>query len=92
MGPAAFLLDFFLVGKITQRTALRLVNPERENPFHLVKHAGAAFLPVWLQTTALNFPMAFFWQFFYAGPFVRFIFRHIFSSSSDQIPETQKEV
>ena len=115
MGPAAFLLDFFLVGKITQRTALRLVNPERENPFHLVlaisalsvawmcplmsflatilfKHAGAAFLPVWLQTTALNFPMAFFWQIFYAGPFVRFIFRHIFSSSSNQIPETQKEV
>ena len=101
MGPAAFLLDFFLVGRIAQGTALRLVNPERENPFHLVlaisalsvawmcplmsllavllfKHPGAGLIPVWLQTTAFNFPMAFFWQIFYAGPFVRFILRHIF--------------
>ena len=83
MGPAAFLLDFFLVGRIAQGTALRLVNPERENPFHLVlaisalsvawmcplmsllavllfKHPGAGLIPVWLQTTAFNFPMAFF--------------------------------
>jgi len=26
----------------------------------------------------MNFPMAFFWQLIYAGPIVRFIFRHIF--------------
>ena len=26
----------------------------------------------------INFPMAFFWQLIYAGPIVRFIFRHIF--------------
>jgi hypothetical protein len=25
-----------------------------------------------------NFPMAFFWQIFYAGPFVRFIFGLLF--------------
>ena len=30
----------------------------------LFKHAGSEFLAVWIQTTALNFPMAFFWQFF----------------------------
>lgn len=28
----------------------------------------------WIQTTVLNFPMAFFWQLFVAGPVVRFIF------------------
>lgn len=35
-------------------------------------------IPVWLQTTALNFPMALCWQIFFAGPFVRLIFRSIF--------------
>ncbi len=31
----------------------------------------------WLQTAARNFPMALFWQLFYAGPFVRFVFRKV---------------
>ena len=44
----------------------------------LFKNAGSQFVAVWLQTTAMNFPMAFFWQLIYAGPIVRFIFRHIF--------------
>lgn len=35
-------------------------------------------LSVWVSTTAINFPMAFFWQLIYAGPIVRFIFRHLF--------------
>ena len=43
-----------------------------------LKDAGKQFVAVWLQTTAFNFPMAFFWQLIYAGPIVRFIFRHIF--------------
>ena len=34
----------------------------------------------WIQTTAMNFPMAFFFQIFYAGPLVRFIFRTIFKN------------
>lgn len=42
------------------------------------KHAGNQFIAVWLQTTFINFPVAFFWQLIYAGPIVRFIFRHIF--------------
>ncbi len=101
MGPAAFILDFFFVGRIVHKTAFRLVNPKKENPFHLVmaisalsvawmcplmsllatllfKHAGSNLLPVLLQTAAFNFPMAFFWQIFYAGPLVRFLFRRIF--------------
>ena len=32
----------------------------------------------WLETSVKNFPMALCWQIFYAGPFVRFIFRKIF--------------
>lgn len=44
----------------------------------LFKNAGNQFIAVWLQTTAMNFPMACFWQLIYAGPIVRFIFRHIF--------------
>ena len=85
MAPAAFILDFFFVGNIAKKTAFRIVDPARENPFHLVlaisavsvmwmcplmslvavilfKDAGINFIPVWLQTVALNFPMAFFWQ------------------------------
>ena len=45
----------------------------------LMHHAQdpSAIIAVWLQTAARNFPMAFFWQIFYAGPFVRFLFRRI---------------
>ena len=101
MAPIAFVLDFFLVGKIAKKTAFRLVDPEKENPFHLVlaisavsvlwmcplmslaatllfQNTDAGLLPVWMQTVALNFPMAFFWQLCYAGPFVRAVFRLIF--------------
>ncbi len=101
MAPVAFILDFFFVGKMAKKTAFKLVNPEKENPFLLVlaisavsvmwmcplmsfvatllfKNAGTELVPVWLQTVALNFPMAFFWQMCYAGPFVRFVFRLVF--------------
>ena len=36
MGPIAFVLDFFFVGAIAKKKALKIVNPEKENPFHLV--------------------------------------------------------
>lgn len=102
MAPAAFILDFFFVGNIAKMTAFRIVDPSKENPFHLIlaisavsvmwmcplmslaatiffKDAGGNLIPVRLQTVALNFPMAFFWQICYADPFVRFIFKLIFS-------------
>lgn len=44
----------------------------------LFKNPGKEVIAIWLQTTALNFPMAFFWQIFFAGPFVRKIFGAIF--------------
>ena len=40
----------------------------------LFKNPGSEIIAVWLQTTAMNFPMAFFWQIFFAGPFVRNVF------------------
>ena len=43
-----------------------------------VDDAGGEFVAVWLQTTALNFPMALCWQLFFAGPIVRFVFGLIF--------------
>lgn len=105
MGPIAFVLDFFLVAPLAKKLAFHIVNPQKENPFHLVlaisgisvafmcplmslaatlifKHAGVEFAGTWLQTTVLNFPMALFWQIFYAGPLVRFIFRHIFKEKT----------
>lgn len=40
-------------------------------------HGMDTLIATWLQTSARNFPMALFWQIFYAGPLVRFIFRKI---------------
>ena len=110
MAPAAFILDFFFVGKMAKKTAFKIVNPEKENPFHLVlaisavsvmwmcplmsfiavllfKDAGSSIIPVWLETVALNFPMAFFWQ---MCPFVRFVFRLIFREKKTE-KENDKE-
>ena len=45
----------------------------------LIKHAAVSqIIPTWLQTTAMNFPMAFFLQLFASGPLVRFIFGKMF--------------
>lgn len=115
MAPIAFILDFFFVGKMAKRTAFRLVDPRKENPFHLVlaisavsvmwmcplmslfavllfKDAGADIVSVWLQTVAMNFPMAFFWQICYAGPFVRFVFRLIFRESDSKEHADEKQM
>ena len=44
----------------------------------LFKNAGSQFVAVWLQTTFMNFPVAFFWQLMYCGPLIRFLFRKMF--------------
>lgn len=51
----------------------------------LFKGVDSQIIAKWLQTSALNFPMALCWQIFFAGPFVRMIFRKIF-------PEKRKTV
>ena len=73
MGPIAFILDFFIVSKLAFMCPMMSLAATI-----LFKNAGSQFIAVWLQTTAMNFPVAFFWQLIYAGPIVRFIFRHIF--------------
>ena len=86
MGPIAFILDFFIVSKLafSKILAISVASVAFMCPLMslaatiLFKNAGSQFVAVWLQTTAMNFPMAFFWQLIYAGPIVRFIFRHIF--------------
>ena len=44
----------------------------------LFKNAGSNVIAIWCQTTFMNFPVAFFWQIFYCGPFIRLIFRKMF--------------
>lgn len=101
MWPLAFVLEMFVVERISHKLAFRIVTPGKDKPIFitlaissfivclmcpmmslaatiLFKDAGSEFVAVWLQTTALNFPMAFFWQIFFAGPFVRLVFRTMF--------------
>ena len=57
----------------------------------LFKNAGAEFIAVWFQTTAMNFPMALCWQIFFAGPLVRNIFGFVVKSVSKQPESVIKE-
>ncbi len=50
----------------------------------IFKQPGFELIPAWLQTLACNFPMAFFWQIFFCGPLVRFLFRQIFCRNEKQ--------
>lgn len=52
--------------------------------------AESGFVGVWFQTIVMNFPMAFFWQIFYAGPFVRLIHRVIFERNTQKVAQTAK--
>ncbi len=101
MWPVAVILELFVVEKLSQKLAFRLVNPAEDKPIFvllaicsmivclmcpmmsfvatlLFKAPGKEIIAVWLETTVLNFPMALCWQIFFAGPFVRLIFRSIF--------------
>lgn len=57
----------------------------------------AGFVATWLQTAAMNFPMALAWQIFFGGPFGRLCFRLIFrrgkaaDSAKAITPETEDE-
>ena len=50
----------------------------------IFKQPGIEFIPVWLQTVACNFPMAFFWQIFYCGPLVRWLSRAMFRAERER--------
>ena len=36
MGPIAFVVDFFAVGKLAKKKAFKIVDVKKDNPFHLV--------------------------------------------------------
>lgn len=100
MWPLAFVLEFFVVEKLSHLIAFRVVTP-KDRPVAitlaiscvivclmcpvmslaaaiLFKHPGKEIIAVWFQTTVMNFPMALCWQVFFAGPFVRLVFRSLF--------------
>lgn len=101
MWPIAVILELFLVEKLAQKLAFRIIAPESNEPIFIVfaisaitvclmcpmmslvatvlfKNPGSEIIAVWFQTTVMNFPMALFWQIFFAGPCVRFVFRMLF--------------
>ena len=97
MGLIAFLLEFFIIGKIAHKLAFQIMNPQEDKPIFItitISCIIVAFMcPImsligsllfnyngmeniiinWLSMAIKNFPMALFWQVFYAGPLVRFI-------------------
>lgn len=97
MVPIAFVLEFFIVGKIARILAFTVVTPN-DRP-QVITYAISICIccimcptmsliatllfkqftfGTWVQTFAMNFPMAICWQMFYCGPLVRLIFRTIF--------------
>lgn len=98
MVPIAFILEFFIVGKIAKMLAFKVMKPDDRPQFITyaisiciccimcpVMSLAATILfkdtktfGTWVQTWAMNFPMALLYQMFYCGPLVRLIFRTIF--------------
>lgn len=99
MVPIAFVLEFFVVGKLAKMLAFTVMRPDDRPQF--ITYAISICIccimcPVmslfatllfketktfgtWVQTWGMNFPMAILYQMFYCGPFVRLIFRLLFS-------------
>lgn len=51
----------------------------------------AGLVSTWLQTAAMNFPMALAWQIFFGGPFGRLCFRLIFRNNAKKGSVVKKE-
>ena len=105
MVPIAFVLEFFVVGKLARMLTFSVMTPDDRPAFItygisiciccimcpvmsliatiLFKQAGSEIISVWLQTTFMNFPVAFFWQLCYCGPFVRFLFGKMFPDNKN---------
>ena len=104
MVPAAFILEFFVVGGLARKLAFSVMRPTDRPAF--ITYAISICIccimcPVmsliatilfkdthtfgtWIQTWAMNFPMAILYQMFYCGPLVRFIFRLIFRENKNK--------
>jgi hypothetical protein len=102
MAPIAFILEFFVVGKLAGMLAFKVMRPDDRPQFityaisiciccimcpvmsliAVILFKDTKTFCMWIQTWALNFPMAVLYQMFYCGPFVRLIFRTIFREKS----------
>ena len=98
MVPVAFILEFFIVGRLARLLAFTVMKPTDRPQFityaisiciccimcpamsliATVLFKENVSFGTWVQTWAMNFPMAICYQMFYCGPFVRLIFRLIF--------------
>ena len=98
MVPIAFILEFFIVGKLARVLAFSVMKPTDRPQFityaisiciccimcptmslvATILFKDTHTFGTWIQTWAMNFPMALLYQLFYCGPFVRLIFRTIF--------------
>ncbi len=97
-----FCLIFFVISKMAQKLAFRIVTPEADKPIFVILaiqsftvclivptitliatfiHNGltADWFTQWIQQAVLCFPAALCLQIFFIGPFVRLLFRTIFS-------------
>ena len=92
MWPVAFVLEFFIVDNLAHKLAFRIVTP-KDRPFAITVAISVmiicimcpimSLIAVWLQTTFMNFPVAFFWQLMYCGPLIRFLFGKMFPEKQD---------
>ena len=71
MWPVAIVLEMFVMEKPVMYLTGRVIN-KNMSFFEIL------FVGMWLQTAAMNFPMALAWQIFFGGPFGRLVFRLIF--------------
>ena len=112
MVPIAFILEFFIVGKIAKGLAFTVVRPTDRPQFityaisiciccimcptmslvATILFKDTKTFGTWIQTWAMNFPMALLYQLFYCGPFVRLIFRSIFrEKKTNEVSEAYKK-
>ena len=85
MGPIAFVLDFFLVGKIAKAKAFKMVDVRKDNPFHLVIAISAVSVIFMCPLMSLAATLLFF-----AGPAVRFVFSLIFREKKSAAAESEE--
>ena len=78
MVPIAFVLEFFVVGKIARMLAFTVMTPNDRPQFITYAISICICCIMCPQTWGMNFPMAICYQMFYCGPLVRLIFRTIF--------------
>ena len=104
MVPIAFILEFFIVGKLARALAFSVMKPTDRPQFityaisiciccimcptmslvATILFKDTHTFGTWIQTWAMNFPMALLYQLFYCGPFVRLIFRTIFREKNTE--------